>query len=66
MAASSPHRTQTEFTIKVMMEAELTIAIEDYAPDVANHDYVAQQINEQKREIRKHTDLKNVRMEGPC
>lgn len=66
MSASSPYRSQSEMTIKLMVEAELTVATEDYASIPANNDYMAHQIEEQMRDVRRHTDLKNIRWEGPC
>ena len=65
MAASSPHRSQSEMTIKVMFEAELTVATEDHASTSANNDYIAWQLEEQAKAIRNNTDFKNIRVEGP-
>lgn len=62
--ASSPHRSQSEVKICRTLSVELTVATEDGASAAANNDYIEQQVKDEVKRIRKHTDFENIRVEG--
>ena len=65
MSASSPHRTQSETRIKVMLNAELIVATEDGASKEANQDYIHMQIKQAERDLNAcSSGFERIRVEG--
>lgn len=63
--ASSPHRTQSETRIKVMLNAEIVVSTEDGASAAANNDYINQQIKQAERDLNAcSSGFERIKVEG--
>ena len=63
--ASSPYRSQSETTIKVMLNAELVVNTEDGASKEENNDYINQQLKQAERDLNAcSSGFERIRVEG--
>jgi len=63
--ASSPHRSQSETRIKVMLNAEIVVSTEDGAGMNANQDYINQQLKQAERDLNAcSSGFERIRVEG--
>lgn len=63
--ASSPHRTQSETRIKVMLNAEIVVSTEDGASKEANNDYIQMQIKQAEKDLNAcSSGFERIKVEG--